>query len=303
MLFRASLFRASSKAGAEEITKEKYMAILDMYPAKAGSPKTYRANAIGNDATSMTVANGTVLPAGPNVCVIGDDENAEVVYYAAVNGNEVTGMIRGVTGSGTIASPWSAGTTVARFFTSFDHNRFIQNIQDLEANKLSSVSWGDIGGDLEDQSDLQDALDAKQDSLTFDQTPTALSENPVTSGGVLSALDLKAPLASPALTGTPTAPTAAKGTNTTQIATTAFVTMHEPFVITGTLNRGNSTTFTDSRIDSDHWRVIENGITFGTPNYITGNGTWTTNTSNHTITLNITASSSTSVTIAMAWFQ
>ena len=32
-----------------------------------------------------------------------------------------------------------------------------------------------------------------------------------------------APLASPALTGTPTAPTAAVGTNTTQVATTAFV--------------------------------------------------------------------------------
>ena len=36
-------------------------------------------------------------------------------------------------------------------------------------------------------------------------------------------LDSKAPLASPALTGTPTAPTAAAGTNTTQIATTAHV--------------------------------------------------------------------------------
>lgn len=36
-------------------------------------------------------------------------------------------------------------------------------------------------------------------------------------------LDTKAPLASPALTGTPTAPTASAGTNTTQIATTAFV--------------------------------------------------------------------------------
>lgn len=36
-------------------------------------------------------------------------------------------------------------------------------------------------------------------------------------------LDAKAPLASPALTGTPTAPTAAGATNTTQIATTAFV--------------------------------------------------------------------------------
>jgi hypothetical protein len=34
---------------------------------------------------------------------------------------------------------------------------------------------------------------------------------------------LKAPLASPAFTGTPTAPTATAGTNTTQVATTAFV--------------------------------------------------------------------------------
>ena len=37
-------------------------------------------------------------------------------------------------------------------------------------------------------------------------------------------LGTKANLASPALTGTPTAPTASSGTNTTQIATTAFVT-------------------------------------------------------------------------------
>ena len=37
-------------------------------------------------------------------------------------------------------------------------------------------------------------------------------------------LALKAPLESPSLTGTPLAPTAAAGTNTTQIATTAFVT-------------------------------------------------------------------------------
>lgn len=39
-----------------------------------------------------------------------------------------------------------------------------------------------------------------------------------------SELDLKAPLASPSLTGVPVAPTATAGTNTTQIATTAFVT-------------------------------------------------------------------------------
>ena len=41
--------------------------------------------------------------------------------------------------------------------------------------------------------------------------------------GLQAALDSKAPLASPALSGTPTAPTAAQGTDTTQIATTAFV--------------------------------------------------------------------------------
>jgi hypothetical protein len=38
------------------------------------------------------------------------------------------------------------------------------------------------------------------------------------------AISSKADLASPALTGTPTAPTATSGSNTTQIATTAFVT-------------------------------------------------------------------------------
>jgi len=46
-----------------------------------------------------------------------------------------------------------------------------------------------------------------------------------------------APLASPALTGTPTAPTAAAATNTTQIATTAFVTAAVPALATLTETR------------------------------------------------------------------
>ena len=50
----------------------------------------------------------------------------------------------------------------------------------------------------------------------------AISQSDVT--GLTSDLALKAPLDSPALTGTPTAPTATAGTNTTQVATTAFVT-------------------------------------------------------------------------------
>ena len=44
----------------------------------------------------------------------------------------------------------------------------------------------------------------------------------------------RAPLASPAFTGTPTAPTATLGTNTTQLATTAFVAAAVPVVTTST---------------------------------------------------------------------
>lgn len=43
------------------------------------------------------------------------------------------------------------------------------------------------------------------------------------SSNLVGQLALKAPLASPAFTGTPTAPTATAATNTTQVATTAFV--------------------------------------------------------------------------------
>lgn len=60
--------------------------------------------------------------------------------------------------------------------------------------------WGELAGNIEDQTDLNTLLT-----------------------GLRTDVDVKAPLASPALTGTPTAPTAVDDTNTTQIATTAFV--------------------------------------------------------------------------------
>ncbi len=52
---------------------------------------------------------------------------------------------------------------------------------------------------------------------------TADADKPVSSA-TQTALDLKANMASPSFTGTPTAPTATAGTNDTQIATTEFVT-------------------------------------------------------------------------------
>ena len=70
-------------------------------------------------------------------------------------------------------------------------------------------------------------------SPSVSKTVTGFNDGKVTYGNIQIAesqvtnlatdLAAKAPLDSPALTGTPTAPTAATGTNTTQIATTAFV--------------------------------------------------------------------------------
>lgn len=245
------------------------MAISTMYPAKAGSPKTTLAAELSAVATSMTLDDATVLPDPPNLAVIGDDYTAEIVSYTTITGNVVSGLVRGL--GDTTASVWSDGTNVARNYTSFDHDRFIENIQDLDTNKIDGVAWGDITGDLETQTDLNDILVAK------------------------------APLASPALSGTPTAPTAAEGTNTTQIASTAYVMKQEPFHVTGNASAGPSVTLTDSRIDNEHFEVDK--VSFGTPSNVWSDMSWSTNIVNNTVTITATFSGSTTVDVKMIYVQ
>jgi hypothetical protein len=57
---------------------------------------------------------------------------------------------------------------------------------------------------------------------TLNELAAAINDDANYTTTITTALGTKAPLASPALTGVPTAPTAAADTNTTQIATTAF---------------------------------------------------------------------------------
>lgn len=78
---------------------------------------------------------------------------------------------------------------------------------------------------IADVSGLQVALDGKAAS--------SHSHAMLEVAGLHQALDAKAPLSSPALDGTPTAPTATDGTNSTQIATTAFVQAAISAVING----------------------------------------------------------------------
>lgn len=58
---------------------------------------------------------------------------------------------------------------------------------------------------------------------TLNELAAALGDDPNFATTVTNSLALKAPIASPTFTGIPAAPTATAGTNTTQIATTAFV--------------------------------------------------------------------------------
>lgn len=64
----------------------------------------------------------------------------------------------------------------------------------------------------------------KADAIIFDDNGTETEASVETLADNANTIATKAPLASPTLTGTPAAPTATAGTNTTQIATTAFVT-------------------------------------------------------------------------------
>ena len=70
---------------------------------------------------------------------------------------------------------------------------------------------------------VDDLVDGAPSLLnTLNELAAAINDDANYTTTLTSALALKAPLASPALTGVPTAPTAAANTDTTQVATTAF---------------------------------------------------------------------------------
>ena len=87
-----------------------------------------------------------------------------------------------------------------------------------------------VGGSTTDGSVTYKMVEIAPSALPADGGTADTAENANKLGGQLPSyyataanLNLKADIASPAFTGVPEAPTAAKGTNNTQIATTAFV--------------------------------------------------------------------------------
>ena len=133
------------------------------------------------------MANATITGTASNFGSISGVLAGEAGTVAGTITGTVSGTLTGSVGVPGAGVP-SGGTTgqVLKKVSNTDYDT-------TWGTDLASAAWGTITGTLSSQTDLQ------------------------------TALNLKADLASPALTGNPTAPTAATGDNDTTIATTAFV--------------------------------------------------------------------------------
>lgn len=102
---------------------------------------------------------------------------------------------------------------------------------------------------------------------TLDELAAALGDDANFATTVTTNLALKAPLASPALTGVPTAPTATAATNTTQIATTAFVqsVTTAPSNLTGVITSVGPATSIASQTGTGTKFVVDTSPTLITP--------------------------------------
>lgn len=117
------------------------MALQTMYAAKNGSPTTTLSAAITAASTTIPLADASVLPPAPGIATIGVSTDAELITYAGKDGNNLTGVLRGI--NGTVASAAEIGTAVFRAYSSYDHDTFIANIKALEAGKIATDGAGD----------------------------------------------------------------------------------------------------------------------------------------------------------------
>ena len=147
--------------------------------------------------------------------------------------------------SGSASFDGSANVTITATVADDSHNHVISNVDGLQTalDAKLPLSGGQLTGNITfsgaqtvDGRDLSadgSKLDGIESGATADQTASEILTAIKTVDGAGSGLDADtldgvqgasyAQLASPTFTGTPAAPTAAAGTNTTQIATTAFV--------------------------------------------------------------------------------
>lgn len=115
-----------------------------MYPGIPYSPQAFITAAIGAADTIIPVDKIDAFPPAPNLAVIGSDESAETIRYAAKTDSALSGCTRGVEGT---AREWQAGEVIARNFTSEDLTALQENLRQIDTEKASKVT-GAVAGNL-----------------------------------------------------------------------------------------------------------------------------------------------------------
>lgn len=191
----------------------------------------------GNATSIVPLAGIGAFAALTGAQTIGGAKTFSLVPKSAQDASGATDLVRksqldaGLATKAPLASPALTGTPTAptpaasTSSTQIATTAFVNDaIAGFGTGDMAQAVYDSDGDGKVDAAELADTVPwagvtGKPTSFTPTSHGHAVSE--VT--GLQTALDAKAPLASPALTGTPTAPTAGAGTNTAQIATTAFV--------------------------------------------------------------------------------
>lgn len=125
------------------------MAQSTMYSGINNSPQTTTTAEISATAQTISVDKISAFPAAPNLATLGAGEEAEVIQYSGIQGNTLTGCLRGY--DGTTASVWPAGTIIYRAFTLHDYETLCNNIRDLDEGKQNAdTAFSGKAQDLKD---------------------------------------------------------------------------------------------------------------------------------------------------------
>jgi hypothetical protein len=171
---------------------------------------------IAGSATMTNLGNVTIntgITAGVIV-------NADISGVAAIAPSKIAGTAVTQADTGTVTSTMIADGTIvnadinASAQVAYGKLNLTNSITNADINASAAIDWSKIAPSATVSTTELGYLDGVTSAIQ-----TQLDSKLATS----TAASTYAPLASPALTGVPTAPTAAANTNTTQIATTAYV--------------------------------------------------------------------------------
>jgi hypothetical protein len=201
---------SSTKLATTEFVKAAITALIDSSPGTLDTLNELAA-ALGDDPNFATTMINALAGKAPVNTTLTDEEESSTL--PATTDTPLTTLLQSVRNflkylgnkKAPLANPALTGTPTAPTAAKGTNSTQIATTAFVEAAITALV----------------DSSPATLDTLN--ELAAALGDDPNFATTMINALAGKAPLASPALTGTPTAPTAAKGTNTTQIATTEFV--------------------------------------------------------------------------------